>query len=261
MPDFIPGFLKDARYYAPIATSIGIIISTSLWLLNQRKKAISYLVLQNTPLLNTHWLNPRKLSIRYENMDISESNILLIKVVNSGHLPVNMSDYAGPISISVTGGAIILNCRVIECNPADLTDRFSQNSDSQIPIESGSIIDKAEKSKILLRPIMLNSGDYVILQLLLDGPANRIYVSGHIHGISTISPLRENPLLIYGLMVVGFLIMAGSVLVLEPHYLYTWSFIDILPYIFAFFFGYILLYSGRYLDKKSSGAYGFSEHI
>src|ERR1700722_1930723 len=100
--------LIDIRLLAPIATCCGIVVSILLWYLNQHRKALSYIILQSHPVLNLKGAARNQLDIRFSGHSISDSYLIVVRIFNRGHLPVNVNDYQTTMSLALNPGADIL---------------------------------------------------------------------------------------------------------------------------------------------------------
>jgi hypothetical protein len=113
---------------------------------------------------------------------------------------------------------------VVEKNPADLEPELLINP-----------------NELILNPLLLNTGDFVIIKTLLTTAAGNIRITGRIAGIKDIQPVKE-PTFWYYVTISGMILMlVGVVSVLISG--------DI-RFIWLFFIGYLGFVVGASLRKK-----------
>lgn len=235
----------DIKLLPPTMTFIGICVSIILWNLNQKKKALSYAVLWNRPLLNLKGVAREQMDIFFKGKQVSEADLIVVRIFNSGHLPVNTGDYQTPLALELEPGASILDANVIETLPANLEERL------KIKTAESPLIESMDESKILLRPILLNEGDSFTLQMLVLNAYGKVKVSGHVLGVSSIKSFRDSRMVSIALTQVGVVVMAFAMLTVEPKDIIALAFEHILPFILLFLLGYVLLSAGIYWPRKN----------
>jgi hypothetical protein len=184
------------------------------------------------------------LDIRFRGESVSGAELVVIRIFNSGHLPINVSDYQTNLAIVVNPGATILDAHIIETTPADLEERLKL-SDAADPL-----IERVEAGKLLLRPILLNDTDSFTVQLLVLNLQGQIAVTGHVQGINRVKPWHENRLVPILLTQLGVVIMAGAMLAVQPNDIATFQFEHVTPFVFLFLLGYTCLNAGQYWPRK-----------
>lgn len=239
----------DIRLLAPTATCVAIVVSIILWLLNQKRKELSYSVLWSQPLVNLRGPAKRLLDIRFKGEAVNDAQLILVKVWNSGHLPVTPGEYQSRLQLNFNPGAQIISANVIETHPADLDLRSKKND------EGKAFIEKIDHEKLYLSPILLNAGDYMVFQLVVRNSIGKPQLEGHIQGIAKVQ-LWKRPTLIPRILVgVGILTMAASMLLVDPSDLMKMGFDQILPFALMWGCGYIVFYAGWRWLRGDIGAY------
>lgn len=231
----------DIRLLAPMATVCAIIVSVWLWRLNQKNKSVTYEVLWRNPLVNVRGAARGKLDVRYEGKPVHDADLVLIRIWNNGHLPINSSEFLSGLSVVFTPAAEIISAIVTETVPGDLEDRLKGKSLLQ-PV--------SVPNKIELLPVLLNPQDSIVIQLVVRRAVGRIAVEGHIQGISAITAYRYGSLIPRLLTQFGALIMAGGMLLVEPDDIRTFGMEHLLPCLLVFATGYVLLHAGIYWPNK-----------
>ena len=235
----------DIKLLAPALTFIGICVSIILWNLNQKRKALSFAILWNRPLLNLKGVTREQMDIFFKGKQVSEADLIVVRVFNSGHLPINTGDYQTALALELEPGATILDANVIETLPANLEERLKIKSDES------PLIEAIEESKILLRPILLNAGDSFTLQMLVLNAYGKVKVTGHVLGVHSVSAYKSSRLVPITLTQIGVLVMAFAMLAVEPKDIIALAFEHVLPFILLFLLGYVLLSAGIYWPRKN----------
>lgn len=232
----------DVRLLAPIATAIGVVVSIILWTLSQRRKALKFQVLRREALVNLRGKTKKRLDVRFDGQPVHDAHLVVVRVVNTGHLPIAPGDYQSEPAICVSGGSTILTADVTETNPVDLEERCKG--------KASGLIEGVQRDRVVLSSILLNSGDSLTVQMLVRHLSGRISMSGHIHGINELKEMQHRPILPTLLTQVGALIMASAMLMVDPSRLVPFEIEDVMPCIFVFSTGYVLLAFGLYLPKR-----------
>lgn len=239
----------DVRFLAPIATCIGIMTSIVLWLLNQRRKELSFRVLWKQPLVNLRGVAKRHLDIRFKGGTVSDAHLMILRIWNSGHLPISGNEFQTQLKIAFTPGTEVVSANVIETHPADLDERSKKD-------EAGkAFVDKIQANTIFLYNILLNPGDEITLQIIVRNCVSNPTVEGHIQGISRIHNWKQPTLIPNLLLSAGFCTMLFSMLAVDPSDLVTLGFSNILPFIFLGSCGFIIFWAGWLWLKDSNNEY------
>ncbi len=238
MPDFLKDF--DVRLLAPFATVCAIIVSIFLWRLNQRNKSLTYEIVWRSPLLNVRGAARRKLEVRYEGNPVEDAELVLLRIWNNGHLPINASEFLSGMSIKLNPTAEVIAVGITETEPGDLEDR----------LKGRPLLTKVDQNTVEITPFLLNPEDAITVQLVVRKSIGKITVEGHVQGITRITPYRYRNLLPRLLTQVGALVMALGMLMVEPADIRSFGLEHLLPCILIFATGYVLLHSGLYWPGK-----------
>ncbi len=238
-------FFADPRYLAPIVTSSGIAVSLVLWLLNLRTKEMSFEILTNTPLFSLQEEVKDEVQITCHGETVHNCNLAMVKLSNSGNVPIRSQEFAGKFALVCGGQTKILLAEVSATNPPDLAQRLATSTDNL------SIVERVDGSEVLLRPILLNAKDSITLKLLVTPSLETISVSAHVEGMATIKKAKENNFAPVLLANFGAFVMAVSLFFLDPSAIYSNKSILYLPYLLFFLVGYVMLLSGVYLPKMN----------
>jgi hypothetical protein len=235
----------DIRLLAPTATTIGVLVSILLWHLNQRRKAVSYTVMRHHPLLNLSGAARNDMDIRFAGHSISDAYLIVIRIINTGHLPIAVSDYQTALSVLLNPGANIVAASIIETTPVDLEERVKHEDKSK------SLIQEIEGEKVTLTPVLLNDGDSITVQMLARNAMGGVSVRGHVQGIKRINQWHESRIWSKFLIQLGAFIMAFAMLGVQPSELLAFQLLRVLPWMLVFVLGLMLLNAGIYWPRTS----------
>jgi hypothetical protein len=237
-------FITDPRYLAPLATCLAIIVSSILWFISFRKKQLSYEILSNTPLISVKDEVKGKVKILFEEKPVSDVHLVLLKIINSGHISIRSNDFEGRLAVLLDPSVQILMAEVAETNPKNL-DWRSKGGDGPQPL-----IEKMENNAVFLRPVLLNKRDYIILKMLVSHFSKDIAMEGHIEGITEVNELKETSVLPAVTVNIGAVVMAIALLMVDTKSVFGIKPLPLLPCAIFFVTGYALMFYGLYMSRK-----------
>jgi hypothetical protein len=163
-----------------------------LFLFKQRaRKSLKYEILANTSLLSNKKEIKGKLKILFEEMPVEDVHLIVVKIINSGNVPIAQTDYEQPISLRFSAKSQILTSEISDTNPKGLP--------------ATATIDD---SQIILNPILLNNGDTITVKMLVNQFDGNIDVNGRINGVKEIKKLRSSIIFPVVLLIGGAILMA-----------------------------------------------------
>jgi len=109
---------------------------------------------EGTPLVSVKSKAKDKIQVLYNYQRVNDAYFLMLKVWNSGNVPIHPSDFHDPISFLFGTKAEILSCEVVETQPGNIKKKVS--------IAHG-------KENITIHPLLLNRGSCIVLKLVLSG--------------------------------------------------------------------------------------------
>jgi uncharacterized protein YjeT (DUF2065 family) len=143
----------------------------------RQRKSLSYQIVSNTPLLSVEEEIKKDLVIRYRGKEVQKVDLVVVRIVNTGNLPIAAKDFDRPITLDLGEGAQILTAEISERKPDELQPSIN-----------------VEQSKIKLEPILLNQGDAITFKMLVTGSTNKIKFDFRIVGVEKIGQLSEDSL-------------------------------------------------------------------
>ena len=115
----------------------------------RQRKSLGCAVITNRPLLA--FQSPFAVSVHHAGRLVDKPRLVVMRVANTGSLPIEVGDYERQIAI-MFAGCDVLSVEVTGVHPAELRPILSIKGDA-----------------ITMEPCLLNPGDVIELQILLDG--------------------------------------------------------------------------------------------
>jgi len=143
-----------------------------IFLLQIRKKTLTYAILTNSDLVSATDAGTSNIQIRYKGKVVPKVRLVEIRIKNSGSLPIKPGDYIEPLSIRLPESKI-LSSEVIDAHSV-----------------GASIENKlSNRSEIILSKTLLNPTDFFDVKILLADADADLSVVGRIVGVSKIQNL------------------------------------------------------------------------
>lgn len=215
-------FLADQMWQFIIGALIAIvtiIVSIIIYLKQRSRKRLSYEILSNTALLSVEEEIKNDIQLTYKGKVVEGVKLLVLRIFNSGNLPIVSADYERPIGIEFGKETRVLAAEVIEKNPANLQSTIS-----------------IENRVVTLYPALLNPSDSVTIKMLVTKYENDFQVNSRIIGVSRIELLPESSVMTSAVIFTFILLGVwafGSVI---------WSFIFHVSFFEAFAYFSIVFY-------------------
>ena len=152
-----------------IIAIIAIIVTIILYLIQRRRKSLSWEIISNTPLLSIDEEIRGNLQVLFAGKPVQDVQLIILKIINSGNVPIKSTDYERPINLKLGENALILTAKVTEKNPSGL----------ETPITN-------EGTRVVLEPTLMNEGDSFTIKMLVNQFDDQITVDGRIVGVKDI---------------------------------------------------------------------------
>jgi hypothetical protein len=157
---------------------VTIIVSIVIYFKQRSRKRLSYRILSNTVLLGVEEEVKKDIQLSYKGKAIVGVRLLVLRIFNSGNVPVVSTDYEKPISIDLGKETRVLTAEVIKKSPPNLQSAIS-----------------IEDHVVTLYPALLNPADSITTKMLVTKYENGLEVNSRIIGVSRVEELREGSLL------------------------------------------------------------------
>ena len=176
-----------------------IIIPLVLYLVQRRRKLISWEIISNTPLLSIEEEIRGNLQVLFDGKPVQDVQLIIVEIINSGNVAIKSIDYERPINLDFGKNAHILTAEVTETTP--------DNLDISIDIEG---------TKVLLNPTLMNGKDSITIKTVVSQFNDQITVEGRIVGVKEVQKsTKRNKIQAINSFIVGVGGGAGSLAVLS----------------------------------------------
>lgn len=162
------------QFIGAVLALVAIIVSVFLYRRQRRNKELSYEIISNTALLTMEEDVRQKMQILFNGKPMEQVYLVVLRIVNSGNLPILTTDYVRPVSLSFGEEAQILTAEIAETNPRSLHASA-----------------KIDGKRVVILPTLLNQGDTIKLKMLVGKSIGQITVDGRIVGVKDIKKTRE----------------------------------------------------------------------
>ncbi|MDQ5823881.1 MAG: hypothetical protein M3441_06655 [Chloroflexota bacterium] len=172
-------FLRD-----PIWQLVGAITGLAAFLISaligwqsRFRKALTYEIVSAAPFPTVEGtgLQPNSISVLFDGRPVTSTLYLIImRIRNSGNVPIGSHDYAEPLLIRLEGTERVLTVQVAAVHPTNLSPKLAVNA-----------------SEVTIQPLLLNPGDSFELKMLVEGYSGEATVEGRIQGLVAIEESAE----------------------------------------------------------------------
>lgn len=159
------------QFVGVVLAAAAIAVAVAVYLLQRRRKALSYEVISQTPLVKLENHRESALQILYDGQPAEDVHMIVVRVVNSGNTPIAGDDYERPVTWSFGPHARLLTAEVLSSDPESLG-------------RMGGVTYGSETAQ--LRSMLFNSGDSITLKFLVADFQGDIVVDGRIEGVRRI---------------------------------------------------------------------------
>jgi hypothetical protein len=164
------------QFIGVILALIAIGVSILIYLLQRNRKSLSYEVLSDTPFLTMKEELEGKLQILYEGTSIKNAQLIVIRILNSGNMPIPANDYERPLQFVFGNRAKILS--------AEVTDKVPDNLLANVTVNDHGFE---------LKPTLLNSKDSITVKVLVSDYQEILKADARIIGVKSIQPTNDFP--------------------------------------------------------------------
>ena len=152
-----------------IAVAVSVTIGVITISLSRRRKALSYEILAMAPLVTLDRDIRERVQILFDGQLVHDVKLALIRLTNSGNIPIKTGDFERAVTLSFNPEAKILTAAATETSPQDL-----------------DISLHVEPAKVTVKSGLLNPRDSITVKILATDVRDSFSVSGRIVGIGTI---------------------------------------------------------------------------
>lgn len=183
-------FFRDPawQFVGTILAVLAIIISIVLFFAQRKRKVLAYEIISQTAILSEADEVSGKLQILFQGETVKNVHLLVIKLINMGNVPIVSADYEREVKLEFKDSEKILSAEIAETTPDNLSGEIFLN-------------DK----NIMLKPILLNPKDAIVIKILISGFQGTVHLDGRIIGVKSIGIVTDSPWWFWALLLLGSL--------------------------------------------------------
>ncbi|HEX7058345.1 MAG TPA: hypothetical protein VF176_00640 [Solirubrobacterales bacterium] len=140
-------------------------VATLAYVKRRPKTRLEYFVQTNSAVLPASL--PETFSLIHRDLEVTDPAIMILRIVNTGDRAITPQSFENDIVLRLTGVSEVISATCTARRPEDLEPTF--------------LLD-GECAK--LKPILINPGDLMQIQLLSAGQASEVSVSGRVSELS-----------------------------------------------------------------------------
>ncbi len=214
------------QFIGVLVAVIAIIVSIYIYILQKRKKDLTYCVVAKAPLLTVDEALEKKVKIYYQDTLIRDVFLLLINILNKGNEPIKRDDFVEPLTFSFGENTKILNAEISESIPTKIKLNL-----------------KIIENILEVHPVLLNAKDEFTIKLLIAQFDGLIEPGGSICGVKTIREIvktNTSKNVLRDFLKLGFIILclgaiANLYFLLDFKYVFDLFYFSFAVIIFLFF--------------------------
>ncbi len=149
--------------------SIGVAVI--IYFLQRAKKSLTYGISTNTRVVPAQSGMQDRVKILLDGQEVQGVRLIELIVKNDGNIPITPSDYETPLTFWFGEKAEILSRAIIEKMPENLDPRLVGE----------------QRNRITIEPLLLNKGDWFIVQLLVTKFQAQVEAEVRVAGIDSIT--------------------------------------------------------------------------
>jgi hypothetical protein len=161
------------QFVGALLALLTIIIGAIYFLLDRPVKDLQIEVLSNSPLISVEGDITKDIKILYKDQAVQTLSVVLLRIENTGNVPIRETDYSRPVLVSMSPDAEVGEFSIVETRPKDIDLSLKKITPHQV-----------ELSKSLLNP-----GDQVLVKILVLDNDETLNVSARIADISELKVL------------------------------------------------------------------------
>lgn len=162
-----------------------------------RKKSFSYSI-NNTPIFSIHQ-KIDGVEVTFHKKPVKDLRLIIVKLWNSGNVPIKKQDFEAPINICPTytaRGNSLIDAQIIDKPEGAIAKLINDE-------------EKHHFVNITLAPMLFNPGDSIALKIIIanyGGDNPQVNIKGHIEGVKKIIKDTENKFTSTKTMLLGILL-------------------------------------------------------
>jgi hypothetical protein len=123
------------QFVGVVVAILAIVLTIYLYRRQNKRKRFAYQIVASTPLVSVQEGFQDKLEIVFNGQTIKDAQLLLIKLINSGDMPILADDFKRKVTVTFGEGSKVLTAEVTDAKPKSIRASLI-NSDTQISLNS-----------------------------------------------------------------------------------------------------------------------------
>ncbi len=175
MPASITEILRDPLWqFVGVVLALAAIAASYLqFRATIARKELTFGVLASRKLVAIADEVTSRVSIQLDGRSVSNVYMVEFGIKNSGNQPILRDNFDEPFRINFLKGTSVISAEVTRIHPETLA--------ASVSIQPGSIV---------VDPLLLNPGDYLVIQALTSGNRPEHTAKGRIVGVSSVAPIN-----------------------------------------------------------------------
>jgi hypothetical protein len=161
------------QFVAAVLALLAIIIGGVYFLLDRPVRDLQIEILSNSPLISVEGDIAEDIKILYKDQPVQTLSVILLRIENTGNVPIRETDYSQPVLISVSPDAEVGEFSIVETRPLGIDLSLEKIAPHQV-----------EFSRSLINP-----GDQVLVKILVVDNDGTLDVNARIADISELKVL------------------------------------------------------------------------
>lgn len=162
--------LKNPTWLGAIFGALAVVVSLVIYLDARPEKQLKIEILSNSPLVSMNTAMSRDMQVLYKGMPVHSLTLILLRIANSGNVPIREDDYSEPLRIRLAPSASIGEVTLQETRPEGIRLTPTVTATGQVD----------------LAPALLNPGDQVVLKILAVNNDSTLLIGARIVGVPQI---------------------------------------------------------------------------
>lgn len=179
---------SHSTWILAVLPCLGALLSVTasvIRILSERRRKALTCDIVSTPVFSFHQEMPGRIRVLFDDRPVNDVGLVIVKFTNSGSQTISTEDFQGCLSCCFTGSSEIISAEVQETLPPNLP--------VALEVDNGTTGANAPPS-VKIPPLLLNSGDFVALKILVTDFANVAFdLHYHIRDIPHIAKRFRRP--------------------------------------------------------------------
>ncbi len=163
------------QFIGVIIALIAIGVAFFIYYLQRQRKTLAFQIITNTPVLTVSEQVEGKLKVLYENTPVNNAQLVIVKLINNGNLPITRNDYERKLSFIFGNKSNVLSSEIIATKPKGLGASLS-----------------FELNRIIIEPLLMKHGDHVIIKTVIGNFSGKIEIDARVVGVNNILQIKDS---------------------------------------------------------------------